>query len=332
MTLEDDLRLTLRARAAEPAPQPELLDQVRTGIRRGNRRRAAVLGAGVALAAVIAVPVALAGDGAPRRSTPAGPSPAATSPAPDPAATAGWVRPALDLPTFPLTPDWEPAGVGDGHVGRLGPNVLLSYDTLQVEVGPVPGDWEAEGDGDRTTTVSGRRATVRAIGPDDYQGLRPGDRYVGVRWRLADGRWVQILSSGTLTEDEVLRFARGLRLKTVPAGPSPFAVAAAPPGLILQAMAKGHLCLAPPGAAAERAGRGLCISVDPTTPQDGPLPEDERVTIGGRPAYLSGMPEAPVSLTLTLDGERTMVVHREPSDVELTRDQMILFASGITVR
>ena len=133
MILEDDLRAALREHAAEPALRPDLLDEVRGGIRRADRRRAAVLGAAVVLAAVTAVPVVIAGG------RPSGPVPVGSAPA---GPTTGWhQRPRFDLPLFSLSPAWTPAG----RVGRAGPNLLLSYGdpadrALALSVGPEPGD------------------------------------------------------------------------------------------------------------------------------------------------------------------------------------------------
>ncbi|RSM65436.1 hypothetical protein DMB66_16435 [Actinoplanes sp. ATCC 53533] len=328
--LEDDLRATLREHAAEPAMRPDLLDEVRGGIRRANRRRVAVLGAAALLVAAIAVPVAVTNGRA------SAPVPLQSAPA-DP--IAGWERPRVEPPTFPLTPGWTPSGVGASRVGRAGPTLLLGYERgptehVEVEVGPEPGSWWAEGDGsDRATTVSGRPAKVRAVGADVYQGMNPGeDQYVGIRWQLADGRWVQVSSEGHSTESDVLRFARGLRLRTLPASPVPFTVAAAPAGLVLQTMTKDYLCLAPPALLADPdGGRGICVVVDAPAEHNRPAPEDERLIVGGRRATLSGNEDGPGSLTVPLDSRRVLTVYVKQEDVPVTREQLIRFAEGITV-
>jgi hypothetical protein len=330
MMLEDDLRTTLREHADEPAVRPDLLDAVRGGIRRANRRRAAVLGAAVLLVATISVPVVVTNGRSPA------PVPLQSAPA-DP--TAGWERPRVDPPTFPLTPEWVPDGLGAPQVNQGGRSVRLSYERgstehVEVEVGQEPGSWWAEGDGsDRATTVSGRPAKVRAVGADVYQGMNPGeDQYVGIRWQLADGRWVQVGSEGHSTESDVLRFARGLRLRTVPASPVPFSVATAPAGLVLQAMTENYLCLAPAALLADRdGGRGVCVSVDPPSEDNRPAPEDERLTVGGRPATLSGNEEGPDTLTVPLDSRRVLTVYVKQEDVPVTREQLIRFTEGITV-
>ncbi|GAA3952414.1 hypothetical protein [Actinoplanes auranticolor] len=324
MMLEDDLRATLRERAEEPAPAPDLLDAVRGGVRRADRRRAAVLGAAAVLVAVVAVPVAIAGG------RPSPPAPQGSAPA------TGWQRPRLDLPLFPLTPGWAPPGLGTGRVGRVGPTLLLTYEdsadrSLELSVGPEPGDWGAEGE-DRAATVHGRPATVRTLDAEIYEGNRPGDRYVGVRWQLADGRWVQLGSSSRNTESEMLRFANGLRLQAMPPSPLPFTVATAPPGLVLQVMTENYMCLAPPASLADGdSGHGLCIGLGTAAPDDEPSPEDEQLTVRGEPATLETSDRGPVALTVRLDAQRLLSVTVEQNDLILTRDQLIRFAEGITV-
>jgi hypothetical protein len=327
MMLEDDLRAMLRERADEPVPAPDLLDAVRGGIRRSDRRRRAVLGAAAVLAAMVAVPVAVAGDRSPAP-PPQGPAPA------DP--EAGWERPRLDLPLFPLTPGWTPPGLGAARVGRVGPNVLLVYGesadrALELSVGPRPGEWWVEGD-DRAITVSGRPALIRTLDADVYQGNRPGDRYVGVRWRLADGRWAQLSSGSRNTEAEVLRFAAGLRPVATPPTPLPFGIATAPPGLVLQTLTTDELCLAPPETLTDgESGRGICLGMGTVSGQDEPSPEDERLTIHGRPATLEASDQGPETLNVRLDSKRLLSITVFQEDVPLTRDQLIRFAEGVTV-
>ncbi|WP_433716963.1 hypothetical protein ACQP2Y_23785 [Actinoplanes sp. CA-051413] len=328
MMLEDDLRATLRERADEPAPAPDLLDAVRGGVRRADRRRAAVLGAAAVLVAVVAVPVAIAGGRSP--------APAPPGPAPADSAAAGWQRPRFDLPVFPLTPGWTPPGAGTARIGRVGPNVLLTYDdspdrALELSVGPEPGDWWVEGD-DRPTTVNGRPALIRTLDPEVYVGDRPGDRYVGVRWQLADGRWAQLGSGSRNTEAEVLRFAGGLRPQAMAPTPLPFTVATAPPGLVAQVIAKDNLCLAPPPALTDgESGRGICLQLDPLSARIEPAPEDERLTVGGRQATLETSDQGPDALHVRLDARRLLSITVEQEDVPLTRDQLIRFAEGVTV-
>ena len=130
----------------------------------------------------------------------------------------------------------------------------------------------------------------------------------------------------------MLRFARGLSLQTVPASPAPFTVATAPAGLRLQLMTRGQMCLAPPALAEVRdQGRGLCLNLVPPTEAVEPDPEDERLTIGGRPATLMSTDEGPMTLTLPLTAGRQLTVDVTQEDVPLTREQLIRFAEGVTV-
>ncbi|MEU8615328.1 hypothetical protein AB0C29_45835, partial [Actinoplanes sp. NPDC048791] len=251
-------------------------------------------------------------------------------------AAAGWQRPRFDLPVFPLTPGWTPPGAGTARVGRVGPNVLLIYGdsadrAMELSVGPQQGEWWVEGD-DRATTVNGRPALIRTLDADVYQGNRPGDRYVGVRWQLADGRWAQLGSGSRNTEAEVLRFADGLRPVAMPPTPLPFAIATAPPGLVLQTLTTDYLCLAPPATLTDgESGRGICLGLGTVSAQDKPSAEDERLTIGGRPATLEASDQGPGTLNVRLDKKRLLSIAVEQADVPLTRDQLIRFAEGITV-
>lgn len=148
-------------------------------------------------------------------------------------------------------------------------------------------------------------------------------------WVEDDGK---LGSSGRIGESDVLRFARGLRLRTVPASPVPFSVATAPAGLVLQAMTENYLCLAPAALLADRdGGRGVCIVVEPPAEHNKPAPEDERLTVGGRRATLSDNPEGPDTLTVALDSRRVLTVYLKQKDIPVTREQLIRFTEGITV-
>jgi hypothetical protein len=324
MSLEDDLRLALRERAAEqPDPQPDLLAGVHSGVRRAGRRRAAMIGAAAVLAVVVAVPVWLAGERTARPTPPAVPSPS-TSPSPQ---AMVWEQPRIELPTFPLTPGWEPAGIGPGLVGRRGTNVTLTYErsgVLGVEVGPVPGGWENEGEETHRSTVNGRAATVRTA--SQFDGSEPGDRYVGVRWRLADGRWVQLISFGKRTEAQVLRFARGLRPEVLPASPAPFTFAEVPPGLTLQFVDAQYMCLSPRPPSDNHSLEGLCVGVDTESSQEPPQPTDVRLTVGGRPATFGAD-----GLRIALGNDRFLYVTTDTEIVPLDSDDLVRFAEGIRI-
>jgi hypothetical protein len=143
---------------------------------------------------------------------------------------------------------------------------------------------------------------------------------------------VQLISSGPHTESEVLRFARALRLRPLPASPAPFALATAPIRLVLQHMSKDFVCLAPPTTISDRSGRGICISLSPSA--DNPLdPQGEQLSVGGHRATLSkDGDDRPEQLIVALDGSRNLVVGVAQDDVPLTRERLIRLAEGITVR
>lgn len=325
MNLEDDLRVALRERAAAnpPDPQPDLLAGVHSGVRRADRRRLAMIGAAAVLAVVVAVPVWLAGERSARPTPPAVPSPSVS---PSPQAMV-WVQPRFELPTFPLKPGWEPAGVGAGRVGRLGTNVALTYEgsgVLGVEVGPVPGSWENEGEKTYRSTVDGRLATVRTA--DWFDGAKPGERYVGVRWRLADGQWVQLISFGPRTDAEVLRFARGLRAGMLPSSPAPFTFAEVPRGLTLQYADGPYMCFSSRPPRDNRSLEGLCAYVDTVSPEEAPQSAGASLTVGGRPATFDVD-----GLRISLGNHRFLHVSTTAEIVPLTSDELVRFAEGIRI-
>jgi hypothetical protein len=255
----------------------------------------------------------------------------ASRPAPSPSvtlpSTVVWEKPRLAMPTFPLTPGWLPAGLGARRVDRLGRNVLLMYedgrgDVLSVEVGPVAGDWEVEGEGDHRSTVGAASATVRTT--NSYDGARAGDRYVGVRWKLADGQWAQLLSFGPRTESQVLRFARGLHRQTLPASPAPFRIAEVPHGLTLGYVSGPSLCLVPPPVTRDTMQQGLCVRVEAAPPEK---PSGVTVTVAGRTATFTGDSE----LQIDLGQKRVLIVESDRAAIGLTADELVRFAAGITV-
>jgi hypothetical protein len=100
----------------------------------------------------------------------------------------------------------------------------------------------------------------------------------------------------------------------------------------MQTMTEDQLCLAPPALLADRkAGRGICLTVLPTSEGEEPDAEDERLTIGGRAATLASNDEGPMALTIPLAGERALRIDVTQEDVPFTRAQLIRFAEGVTV-
>ncbi|MBM2614443.1 hypothetical protein JIG36_02575 [Actinoplanes sp. LDG1-06] len=322
MTLEEELRATLEDRATRPSPHPDLWENVAAGVwRRRRRQRAAAVGAAaLALAAAAAVPPLLA-----QRAHRPPPAPPAVTP------TVDWVVPNWPRPAFPMHPSWLPPGTGEGEVSLLGPNTHLVYETdssiLSAEVGPLLAYWEVEALGHHTTKVNGRNAEVRTA--DTYDGAAPGDEYVGVRWRLADGRWAQVLSFGKRTESEVLRFARGLTAGSVEAPPPPFTFETVPPGYTLQQQFEGYMCVAPAQAAAkDRNSVGVCVLV--TSELEPPDTPGEPGTVNGLPAtYYSDTRQLTVELA---PGRHLQMTWDQGDAALLTREEAFRFAEGIRVQ
>ncbi|MCY1143050.1 hypothetical protein OWR29_34075 [Actinoplanes sp. Pm04-4] len=325
MTIEDDLRVTLQQHAARPAssPDPDLWESVAAGVwRRRRRQRAATVGAAaVALAAVAALPPLLS------QRDQRTPEPPAVTP------TVEWVHPSWSKPDFPLRPSWVPADAGERTVSRLGPNSHLSYErgtsVLSAEVGPLQADWEVEATDVHETTVNGRPASVHASG--SFDGAAAGERYVGVRWQLADKRWVQVLSFGKRTEADVLRFARGLTSGSVNAGLPPFVFDVIPPSYTLQHQSADLMCLAPTAdVAKERQPTGICIHLGGPGEDDDAGAPGERTTVNGNPAiYFSGTGV----LNVELPGDRTLRVEWQPDEpTSPTSDEILRLATSIHVQ
>ncbi|BBH67627.1 hypothetical protein ACTI_43120 [Actinoplanes sp. OR16] len=327
MSLEEDLRATLRAEASSfhgEGPRIDMWHNVSAGVRRDRRRRAVLAGgaAAVALGAVVAVPVILANrDGRALPGPPATPGPGSD-----------WVRPSWAAPAFPFEPGWTPPGVGSPVVTVMGANVLLSYEhdssVLAAETGPIEPSWEAEGEEDHDGEVGGRPATIRTA--STFDGAEPGEEFVGVRWRAAGGDWMQVLSWGHRDEDDVLRFARELEPGSVPAGPADVAFALVPPEHSLQHQSDGSLCVAVPEVVtSERQPTGICAFVTDEAYSAVTEAGPEEVTVGGRAAsYYTDAGKIDVDL----GGGRTLEITWDTEAMPLTRDEAIRFAEGVTVR
>ncbi|GAB2605054.1 hypothetical protein Aab01nite_78890 [Paractinoplanes abujensis] len=321
MTLEDDLRTTLQDRAARPAsrPDPDLWENVAAGVwRRRRRQRAGAIGAAaLALTAVVVVPPLLTKSSA-------APIPATSVPP-----TTDWVAPAWPPVVFPMRPSWVPPDPGTRSVMLIGPNHHLSYERegsiLSAEVGPVTGSWEVEAESTHRSTVNGRAAEVHVS--STYDGAGPGDEFVGVRWRLSDGQWAQVLSMGPRKEPEVLRFARGLTAGSVAAAPPSFKFAAVPPGFTLQHESDNYMCVAPAATVSRDGspGDGVCVQVlsERETPAEPPIV----TTVNGRRAEFSTS-----TLTIELGKHRWLELAWEHGTTRLSSDDIVRLASGITVR
>ncbi|WP_433794648.1 hypothetical protein [Actinoplanes sp. CA-252034] len=199
------------------------------------------------------------------------PAPAASPPRPavSPPLPAGWERTMwTPVPLFSLRPAWVPADLGTRpEVFQMGHNELLRYEkdgaVLTAEVGTADPGSEVETPEEHTADVNGIRATVRTA--DSYDGAKPGDRYVAVRWRMpSPGDWVQVTSFGRHTEAEVLRFARGLDPGTGPimgASRSPFMFGVLPPRVTTQYQSPDQVCLVEETRPQQRQPDGLCVLV-----------------------------------------------------------------------
>ncbi|MEU8820850.1 hypothetical protein [Actinoplanes sp. NPDC048796] len=316
MSIEDDLRTALREHAARQVPRPDLVAAVDAGIRRDRRRRQAFAAGGIT-AAVVAVAVAV---------------PALHRKEADPAPPAQkweWSRPSWHAPVFPLRPGWMPPGLGEPEVTGLGPNRRILYthgsQTLGAEIGPLEPDWEVEAEQEHKTTVNGHPATVHTSAT--YDGAGPGDRFVGVRWRLPDKRWVQVLSLGPPTESEVLRVAAGLTTGSVEGAPEAFQLGAYPPQLTLQHQSAGMTCLAPePEATRERQPTGLCVTLlDEADPRSDPA---ETLSINGNTAeYYADA----ALMRIHLPSGKALELTWDPESIRLTHDDAVHFATGIKV-
>ncbi|MFI1992096.1 hypothetical protein [Actinoplanes sp. NPDC020271] len=317
--LEEHLRTTLRDRAADSAPQPDLWASVTDRVRRDQRRRRGIIAVAAALvvgAAGVTIPL-VSRDDHHRPVTPVVHE------------SDGWAPPAWPEPTFPMQLTWVPGDAGTRGVAQVGVNVRLEYtdgeSILSAEFGPLQAGWETEAEHTHSTTVSGLTAEVHTS--SQYDGSGPGDQYVGIRWQRPDGKWVTVLSWGPRSESEVRRFAGGLKdTGTVPAGKPPFTLATVPPGLTLDQQADGMMCLAPPDVVVmQRTGNSpLCVSFEDPAEVD-LEPPMENLTINGRPAvYYDELHQ----IVITWNPSQALIITW--SSLPLTRDDAIRFATGVS--
>ncbi|GAA2692148.1 hypothetical protein [Actinoplanes palleronii] len=321
MSVEEDLRTTLRDRADQAAPLPDLWAAVTAGVRRDQRKRRtlAAVAAVAVVAAGITVPTLLHDRGTDR--LPAAPPTA--SPATFPA------------PVFPLRPTWLPAGVPTAFastwtITQMGPNVRMEYTegttVLGIEIGPLQADWETEATDIHQADVLSRPAEVH-VAPG-YDGSGAGERFVGVRWKMPATRWISVLSWGKLTEADVLRVARNLAAgeHIVSGYPAPFSFPSSPPGLVLQHQSDSTMCLAPPALVAQqRQPAGLCASL-----QEGegfnPGSATETWSIEGRRIAYD---QDGHSLLIEWGGDTQISVDWDPAVITLSHDQVVALADGL---
>ncbi|GGN33611.1 hypothetical protein FHR83_001599 [Actinoplanes campanulatus] len=326
MSFEDDLRITLRDRASETMPPADLLTETNKGVRRDQRRRRwlATGVAVVAAGAILAVPLAIRGDGGLSPRLPAAP----VTSLPDVAGLGPWEP----IVTFDLRPGWVPDGVGPPTLELMGPNQVLRYEKdtqiLAAEFGPLEPEWEVEATAESSTTIGDRPAIVHTA--DDYDGAAPGHRYVAVRWKTAEDKWVQVTSLAPYSEEAVLRFARELGSEpgVVPPVPPTFTFAEHMAGMAPQYVGPTMVCQVPQEMSGrQRQPEGLCVYT--LEEKFAPGPHGERLLIGGRPAYLyldGGI------FDIDLSGGRTLRIEWDQQTIPLGRERILRFAAGITYR
>ncbi|GGN97562.1 hypothetical protein GCM10010112_90000 [Actinoplanes lobatus] len=326
MSFEDDLRITLRDRASETMPPADLLTETIQGVRRDQRRRR-WLATGVAVvtaAAVLAVPLVIRnGDGS-SSGVPAAPGPSL----PDMSGLGPWEP----MPVFDLRPGYVPEGVGPTTLEMMGPNQVLRYEKdtqmLAAEFGPLEPEWEVEATAESSTTIGDRPAIVHTA--DDYDGAAPGYRYVGVRWKTGEDKWVQVTSLGPYSEEEVLRFARELGSEpgVVPPALPTFTFAEHIAGMAPQYVSPTMVCQVPQEMSGkQQQPEGLCVYV--LEEEFEPRPHGERLIIGGKQACLNV--DAGI-FDIDLDGGRTLRIEWDQRTIPLGRERILRFAAGITYR
>ncbi|MFD0595740.1 RNA polymerase sigma factor [Catellatospora coxensis] len=321
----------LRTRLANPAPVPAgerafpavPVESVRRRAVGGQRRRQAGLAA--AAAAVIVALIMLVpgwrGASPPPVTTPTPSATASPSAAPSvlvPVGSGG------ALPSFPYEPGWLPAEVGPLTVtfaldltglesaGR--PGYVLLY------AGPSPYDWDWEAARTRTVQVNGVNGTLRT-------GTFEGAQAVGLTWRR-DGRWVTVQSfGGLLTEDEVQRVARELRIGKVTATPR-FTYSLVPAGFEVSSLGVDHLCLSREPRLRPTDPVGVCVGVGTDTSQVGPW---SSLLVGGLPARVERADPAgpPTTLWIRLDERRVLSISQYEG--ELSEADLIRFAESVTL-
>jgi hypothetical protein len=282
MNLDEELRDTLRVRAAFMTDGGELLESVRDrGHRADVRRRWFVVMAGlVAVATTVTVAaVRPFAAPAPRPPTSPGPTPSPTR-TPLPAGVVPIVLgPArITLPAFPFTPGWVPSGLGRRWTGIVGSRAVLEYGyggprSLRLSVDTMAYQWDWEAASESTVQIGSYPAA-----------LRKGAAFIGLTWQLDDGRWLTVDGSEVSLAD-ALRFARDLRPQPLPPPEMPFTLAWAPDGFVLQFVGSEGLCLAPATwPPADNSANGFCVAV--SSNDYAPPPQSRPITLAGWSGYV----------------------------------------------
>jgi hypothetical protein len=320
MNLNDELRQMMTTRADEAPDGATLLDGVRRrSDRLDRRRRILTVATAVIVAAAIAVgtPLAL---GSRRGSGPIGGTPTPTVPGPSGLALA---PPTYVLPVFPFTPGYTSDKLTGQWVGISGEVLLLGYDQseglLLVQVSPRPFTDQLPAGQTRTTAVGSATATMRTGTSNDGGQSR---QFAELSWRLADGRWISVMSVNLLSAAEVEAYARALRPGPVAATHPPYRLALVPRDWVLAELFTANLCLAP---SAEQAGTvRLCLSWS-----DMSLGGGEALTVAGHPAELVDGATY-LELRVSLGPGNTAILAADKTS-GLTRDDLIRIAEGLTI-
>lgn len=338
MTIENVLRETLHSYADEAQRDAGLLDAAIARSNRRRRRRLAV-GTGMAVAAVAATALAVpATTGGTERPIP----PLSQGLALEP--------PAYELPQFPFTPGWAPAGADHWYVQLLtdGEAVPLTTDegASEIERGirvytagePVVKLQQWGGpDGPRIqTSVSAEPISVRPENyPDDLepepatvQGrdatLYTAGPWMAVTWRHQPDLWVMVQGHDDITTDDLLRYAE--ELVETPAPVTPFFT----------------FDLVPAGAELTWMNDGQAWFGLPRADADDPVGEVNVVLLGQLPANLDDLGE-PLRVGerdgLLLDEGRLVVFLGDGlalavgglGDLQLSQEELITFAAGVHV-
>lgn len=307
MNLDDELRDTMVDHAGDAPHGTSLLDDVRTRVRRADRRRRALTVAAV-LVAVVAVAVGM--PYALRRGS--------LPPSDGPTPTGNLVKPEYEPPTFPLTPSWVPDGLGTPRVGRVLENAVLEYGigdpVLLVSVGPdEPPDLMPEVPS-RDTPIGSATGKLRTLAGD-------GRSTAVLVWRLPDGRWANV-NGVSLSESDVERFARGLSATPLPPSPATITMDLAPPGYVLTTSLTDQLCFAPSLDIGRTAN--LCA-----TRSDMSLGAGQAVAVGDHPGEIVWN-ELDREVRVSLRPGLTVVVSA-PASLNISLDDHIRIAAGITV-
>jgi hypothetical protein len=320
MTIETRVKDTLIEYADSAPAAIGLLDSVRVRSQRRRRRRQGLV---AGLAVVLAVGTVGAGAvlfrGVPGAVTPA--------------RTTDLVPPAYEIPPFPYTPGWEPAGIGQAYAGQYATGPYLTYPRsgptgqppIHVEIGPAVPTWvtgkiNLSMDVQRVT-VLGRPANLRTGSLMDD----PRSQAVVLTWERTDGNWVVAVGSAPVDKDDLLRFADELKPEPMPVEP-PFTFDLVPAGAELLSVGPSTMEFLPiEDVLAPRPGY-QSGSFTVTLSLIGFAPDlDDPTTVNG---HLAGLSENGISVFLD---STTVLTVTASGTLAVSREDLIRLAAGIHV-